>query len=282
MAAVVADLVAVRVVLVGEWAGPHGACFAEDSDPELAGWPFHDMLFHWRSRMGTRPDAGPALPVPPVVKPVPAGPRFPLPRPDPARSPEAAPGTDRPPGTGPVTVQQLGELLHRSARVRSGRRVPAAEGGYEVSDRPYPSGFGLYELELYVVTDRCRDLPPGIFHYDPLGHALTLVNAAPQPLATLLDEARVATGGAARPPVLLAITSRIGRLSPRYAGLAYATTLRHVGLLQGTLGVVAGAVGLGCLPTALGDGDASGTALGLDRPAEVPVGEVVLWSRAEC
>lgn len=294
-AAVVAYLVATGMVLVGDTGTRSASRFAEDADGTLAGWPFHDLLFHWRSGTGRQeppsggsagPDDRPRPPMPPVVKPVPAGPRYRLYRPDLARVAAADPGvTDvveaprsRPgPQAGELTAEQVGELLYRTARVRSIRRAEEDEDeAYEVSDRPYPNGYDLYELELYLTVDRCVGLPRGIFHYDPLGHALTLVNPSPRHLDDMLDEASVASGDLGRPALMFTITSRIGRLSRRYGDMAYATTLRNVGLLQGTLGVVATAMGRSWIATALGECGDNGAALRLDWPAEVQVGELVL------
>ena len=293
-AAVGAYLVATRMVLVAEEVTETGPRFAEDADRTLAAWPFHELLFHWRTNMGrqeTPPGAGSSLPlpVPPVVKPVPAGPRFPLHRPNLEQVAAADPSVtavlevDRlsaDPYPAELTVELVGELLYRTARVRSIRPADIDDGGYEVSDRPYPSDSDLYELELYVSTDQCRGLPRGIFHYDPLGHGLTLVNSSPRQLDELLDEARVATAARGRPALLLTVTSRIGRLSRHHRGVAYATTLRNLGVLQGTLCVVAAAMGLCATCTALGDGDVTRRALRLDWPGEIQVGELTIGAPA--
>src|SRR5262249_12928081 len=76
-------------------------------------------------------------------------------------------------GEQPITVHQLGELLYRAARVRS-ITPPDPEAGllYEVSSRPYPSGGGSYDLELYLTVNICDGLASGIYHYDPLNHRL--------------------------------------------------------------------------------------------------------------
>ncbi len=286
-------LVASGIVLVGEWqkAG-HSPRFAEDDDPNLVRWSHHDLLFHARSRLGRY--GGPSgavfphaerLSPPPLVKPVPKGPRFPLHRPrlpnvvvaDPPlteviETAELCPElSDR-----ELTAEQIGELLFRAARIRS--VSPASAGAditYPISDRPYLSIFGLHELELYVCLNRCSGLPRGIYHYDPKDHVLTLINDSQSELDELLDNASVASRTTQRPPVMITITARVVRSSWMYGGLAYSLTLTHVGALQQTLCLVATAMGLsGCVP-AIDPGDVTDAALRLDWPAEIGVGEFI-------
>src|SRR5262249_22282868 len=115
---------------------------------------------------------------------------------------------------------------------------------------------------------------------DPWEHALTMVNARQQDVTELLDTARIAGGMASRPPVLIVITARFGRLSGLPHGGAYAATLRHVGVLQQTLYLNATAMGLAtCALIPRDDEDGTDRALGLDWLAESNVGEFVVGSR---
>jgi SagB-type dehydrogenase family enzyme len=79
--------------------------------------------------------------------------------------------------------------------------------------------------------------------------------------------------------VLITVTSRFGRLSWKYSQIAYALTLKHVGVLYQTLYLVATAMGLA--PCAVGSGDtaAAARALGLDWTQESSVGEFLIGSR---
>jgi SagB-type dehydrogenase family enzyme len=180
----------------------------------------------------------------------------------------------------PLTAEQLGELLFRVARIRWTKLVSAAGGAtYTISDRPYPSTAGLYELELYLSLERCAGLPRGNYHYDPLEHALTLISDSESELTELLDIAKVAAGRTLRPPVLVTVATRIARLSWMYGGIAYATTLEHVGALQQTLHLVATAMGLASCALTVGDGAVADEALRLDWPTEVSVGEFLVGAR---
>lgn len=287
VAEIIAYLVAAGMVVHG--VGVSSATFAEDADPALVTWAPHDLLFHSRSRQG-RHDDSVGFPAedrepPPAVRPLPTGPSFPLYRPaadtPAARELSLSAAIERRRSIrefaeeGP-SAEQLGELLYRSARVRSLRQAEGAGVAHTVSERPYPSAGSLYELDLYLTLDRCAGLPRGIFHYDPDGHALTLVNSRPDHADELLDNAMVLTGARRRPPVLITMTARMGRLSWVYDGIAYATTLKHVGVLQQTLYLVATVLGLAPCALATGDDEVATAAFGLDYPAEVSVGEFVV------
>jgi SagB-type dehydrogenase family enzyme len=91
--------------------------------------------------------------------------------------------------------------------------------------------------------------------------------------------AAAAVGTPIRPDVLITMTSRIRRLSWKYRAIAYATTLRHTGVLYQTMYLVATALGLA--PCGLGNGDADLAArvLGLDYLRETSVGDFLLGSR---
>lgn len=298
----VADIVtyvaAVGMIVCSEGEGNVlSARFAEDTDPALTVWSHSDLLFHSRSRLSRHDDPrgavyprGDKFPPPPAVKPVPEGPRYPLYKPvladvsarDPSFT-EVIEGrrSFRKFARRPLTAERLGELLFRTARIRSVR--PADGGGvsYAISDRPYPSSASLHELELYLTLDRCSDLPRGIYHYDPLGHALTLINTSDDKVSELLDDAKVATGSMQRPPALITMTARMGRLSWMYNGIAYATTLRHVGVLQQTLYLVATAMELAPCALSVGDIEIADNAFHLDWPAEVTVGGFVVGLRPD-
>jgi len=277
VADIVAFLVGARMLVQADRATsrPDAPRFAEDVDPRLTMWPYHELMFHFRSRNG-REDTpyGVAaryrdrVPVLPVVKPAVAGRQLALPR----RSARTAD-----PGTAPeLSLDVVGELLYRSASIRSVREISDGDVVTVVSDRPYPSSGGLYELELYLAVDRCAGLDHSVYHYDPLAHALTRLDTSQTAMDELLEDAQGAVGGPARPPLLIVITARVGRLSRQYCNTAYANTLRHVGLLQATVLTTAAAIGLTCHATAAGNGELTVDALNLNWPAEVNVGELMI------
>lgn len=74
----------------------------------------------------------------------------------------------------PMPMQQLANLLFYSAGVtRTGRlnKMPSIF----LKFRPYPSGGGLYPLELYIVMLNVEGVAPSIVHYDPIGARLDVL-----------------------------------------------------------------------------------------------------------
>lgn len=298
VAEIVAYLASSRMLIVGEADEPGAKPrFAEDTDPELAAWSHHDLAFHGRTRIG--PQHGPgggtfpstnrrALP---YEAPRPEGPRFSLPRPqfsgliadDPTVTEVIeVSGSQSDYSDKPITADQLGELLFRVSRVRWAGTAPVPESpqGNGTSDRPRQLSGGLFELEIYVTLDQCTQLQRGSYHYDRDEHMLTLVNDSTQDMDELLDLAGVAAGSTRRPPVLITVASRVGKLSWILDGLAYATTVRHVGALQQTVHMIAAAMGLTSRALAVSDGAIADAALRLQFPGEVSVGGILIGVQA--
>ncbi|WP_371617017.1 SagB family peptide dehydrogenase [Streptomyces sp. NBC_00454] len=270
--------------------------FAADRDDVLRQWDFHDLLFHSRSRMGRHdypfggvfPYRGTIEPRP-AVKPLPAGPVVLLPRPRlediAAHDPSLTAVLEgrrsvRSYAEAPLDLDRLGEFLYRCARVRAVTEPRPDEGmPYPASSRPYPTGGASYDLELYLSVHRVAGLERGMYFYDAAGHRLVLVNADEDDRDSMLAIARVSAGNIDTPDVLITVTSRFQRLSWKYRSLAYAATLKNVGVLYQTMYLVA--TGMGLAPCALGGGDSDLAAktLGLDYLVESSVGEFLLGSR---
>lgn len=263
----------------------------EDTSPELGPWAFHDLLFHARSRLGRAIERNSGLDPfegkmtqPPIIKKNGASEVLPLFRPNMMKLKSVdvsfatvleSRGTIRTQGERPLTLEQLGEFLYRAARVRSVRE----DAG--VSFRPYPGCGGIYALELYPLVNQCEGLAPGLYHYDPMAHALSLVKAPGADNDGLLALHRGTALLDASPQVVFIVTARFQRAQVKYSSVAYASILKDVGGLYQTMYLVAEAMGLA--PVALGSGytDAFGRAAELDYFVEGSVGEFILGSRPE-
>lgn len=263
-----------------------------ESGPQ-AMWSRRDLALHWHSRGGdcTAP-YGPQFPFqgrfppPPAVKPA-TGERIALARPDPEAVARRDPSfgavlegrrSRRLHGSTPIALGQLAEFLYRTARV-SGSRDPAE---MELTSRPYPSGGACYELELYLLPSGVPDLPGRLYRYDPLGHALLPLRQCPEEAARRLTAGTAAALHIARPPQLLfVIAARFARVQWKYSEMAYALTLKHVGVLTQTMYLVAEAMGLAGCAVGGGTGGGFAAATGLDPLEEDAVGEFILGTRAE-
>ena len=287
-----------------------GFLTADPEPPSLRLWDFHNLLFHSRSRFGRHDYLAIDHDIEqwsdfPVVKPPMSDQIVPLPRPNLGalisndatltEAIETRKSVRQYDDNHPITIEQLGELLYRTARIKE---LLSAEDWFgknwreqlsfeadidygELSRRPYPSGGTMYELEIYPVVRLCEGLSQGIYHYDALNHQLEQVIVTQDDIFALsgyglLDLLKL--NGLGTPQVLLVITARFGRLFRRYRSVAYALVLKHVGVLQQNLYLVATNMGLAPCAIGGGDSDAFGQTVGLNYVEESAVGEFLLGS----
>lgn len=261
----------------------------EDVDPALAQWPFADLLFHSQSRLGRHSNPFGAtfrhaarFTSPPAVKASMATDVIPLYKPDLERlkreersftAVQEERRSVREYGAQPIHVEQLGELLYRSARIKKLH----AEAG--VSWRPSAAGGAIHELELYPIVASCEGLASGLYHYDPKDHALEpLGSAAPQDLQRLVHLAAL-TGMLEQPPqVVLVVAARFQRIHNKYESVGYSVILKNVGCLFQSIYLVAEAMGLAACAIGGGDSDQFSRLAGLDYYAETSVGELLIGS----
>jgi SagB-type dehydrogenase family enzyme len=269
-----------------------------DDDQENGGpagqWSAHELWLHARTR-GMRLSAGyggtyhlrDKFPPSPAVRPAcPSALRaVTLPRPDLAAIARADPpltevierrrSIREHDDAAPITAGQLGELLYRTARIR--RAFPGGDG-QELTDHPYPAGGSLGELEVYPLIANCAGLEPGLWHYAADRHGLELIAEPGPPVRALLDAARATSLLRSDPQVVLIVASRFARLSWKYETIAYALTLKHVGVFYQNVYLVGTAMGLAVCGLGGGDADDFARASGCDYFAEGSVGEMIVGS----
>ncbi|MGV2290475.1 SagB family peptide dehydrogenase [Trinickia sp. YCB016] len=264
---------------------------AEDSDPVLQHWDYHELLFHTRSRLrgdnpafGVRPRFFDTPPRVPAIKPAGQGQKIVL-APPPTRHAEFFEVLEsrcsiREKGEQALEIGQLSEFLWHVARIKSHvLATPGRPQEYERTHRPCAGGGAMHELELYLTVHRCQGLTPGMYRYAPLNHELEFISDPIQPQIALLSDARSASGMQEMPDILITLASRFDRIAWKYQGMAYAATLKHVGVMYQQMYLVATALGLA--PCALGSGnpDKFVRAAGLDAFEESSVGEFMLSSK---
>jgi SagB-type dehydrogenase family enzyme len=270
-----------------------------EGDDELVLWDFHDLLFHTRSTEGRHanplggvyPHVDHIAPLP-AVRPPWKGERIELTQFEAAQrepvSPfaallEARHSVRDYDDARPVTAAELATLLARTARVRTtwdsddfGPDGPVLS----YTSRPYPSGGSAYELELYLVIARCDGLARGVYHYDASAHALVRLDVAQQHVEAMIGAAAYAMAAETMPQILITIAARFGRVSWKYASLAYALILKDVGVLTQTLYLAATDMGLGGCAIGTGNIDQFAAMTGLAFHVEGPVGHFALGRAA--
>ncbi len=288
---------------------------AERTDAAVAQWELEDALFHFRSRSftpgvplgGTYPHAGRFQPPPPLPPPT-GGRRIPLRKPDMTRLLRDDPpfarvvegrASVRVHGDEALTIDELGEFLYRTVRARdisadapakgdaaSGTDDAAARIGGAGRDAPdvvrriHPGGGARHPLQVYALVDSCTGLASGTYRYDPAGHALEAFPGS-EGGSRLLREAAGQMADGRPPQVLLVLSARFRRMSWKYEGVAYALTLKEVGVVYEAMYLAAAAMGLAACALGAGDARRFARVIGADPLEESSVGEFVLGSMAQ-
>ncbi len=269
---------------------------ADEGDDNLVLWDFHDLLFHTHSTEGRQanplgglyPYAG-LIPPPPAVRPRWPGKKIDLRELSDAPSETVSPFArllherhsirdfdDRQ----PVTLAELARFLAIAARIQSKwkSRADLGDGGpvVDYAARPYPSGGGAYELELYLAVANCQGLARGFYHYDADRHALATIAVRAPEFDALLADAEFAMGAPAAPQILITIAARFGRVSWKYSSVAYSLILKDVGVLLQTLYLTATDMGLGGCAIGTNNIDLFEKMTGIEFHVEGPVGQFAL------
>lgn len=267
-----------------------------EGDGNLVLWDFHDLLFHTRSTEGRQANPlGGLYAYADLIPPLPAvRPRWPGKAIDLGKV-SATPSEPPSPfarllherhsmrdfdDTQPITLAELARFLDSAARIQAkwNDKVDFGNGGPDVSyaARPYPSGGGAYELELYLAAANCEGLARGFYHYDADRHALVPIDVHAPELEAQLAAAEFAMGAPAAPQILITIAARFGRVSWKYSSVAYSLILKDVGVLLQTLYMMATDMGLGGCAIGTNNIDLFAKMTGLEFHVEGPVGQFAL------
>ncbi len=174
----------------------------------------------------------------------------------------------------PITLDQIGELLYRTARTKLLRTAK----GVEYLSRPYPAGGAVYELEIYPVVRNVDGLAAGMYHYDSFDHVLRPV-ADDSVVERLLHTSSMTLSEGQLPQVLFVIAARSGRLMWTYEQVPYAIILKHVGVVLQTIYLASTAMGLGAVAQGYGDTAAFNEAAQVPELEECNVGSIVVGSK---
>jgi SagB-type dehydrogenase family enzyme len=145
-------------------------------------------------------------------------------------------------GAGKVSIGELATVLHAAYGIT---RHAGADDPQPL--RAVPSGGALYPLEVYVVPARVVGAEPGLYHLDPLRHALEELTLGASPLALLEDAAvypEIVEGCAAT----LLVTGMFWRSRFKYGLRGYRFTLLEAGHLVQNVLLVCAALGLAAVP----------------------------------
>jgi SagB-type dehydrogenase family enzyme len=164
----------------------------------------------------------------------------------------------------PLTTAQLSSLLHYGAGTTGFAR------GYGYGRWPlrsFPSSGGLQVPEVYVAVRDVSGIDPGLYHYQPVDHALELLQPGHQ--NALLSAIGIGQPYIAAAGAVFAITGYYARANWKYGERAFRYMCMDVGFLAENLCLVAEALGLGACAVAGFIDDALERMLGLDPHDEM-------------
>ena len=156
-----------------------------------------------------------------------------------------------------LELDHVKELLGYSLRKRE-------KGG-----RPYPSGGALYPIETYVIVQNVKDLPQGVYHYDPHENALEELWNIPMPLQVFAEKYGASWANDA--PLIILFTGMWERSAVKYDDFAYFLGLVEAGHMAQNILLIASARGLATCPLGGFDDDAVTKLLDLDEREEKPI-----------
>lgn len=136
-------------------------------------------------------------------------------------------------------------------------RVFAAQSQVQVSDdtvflkKTSPSGGGLHPVEAYVIVQNVQGIATGLYHYQPIEHALVPLPPPAQPLRDFILKAVAQQHWFADAHVLVVLASRFDRTFWKYRNhaKAYRVIALEAGHLSQTLYLSATEAGLGAFVT---------------------------------
>jgi SagB-type dehydrogenase family enzyme len=131
-----------------------------------------------------------------------------------------------------LTPQEAGQLLWAAQGITNDER-----------DRTAPSAGALQPVELYLTVGEVDGVPPGVYRYEPQGHALTLVAEGDRRsdlAAAALGQAWVRSA-----PAAIVITAVVQRTAKKYGDRARRYVQIEVGHVAQNVYLQAETLGLG-------------------------------------
>ena len=143
-------------------------------------------------------------------------------------------------GSSPLPLETLSTLLSYAAGVRGHGQ---AYGYRRFPLRTFPSAGGLQSPELYLFVRAVEELEAGIYHYQPLQHALEPVGAGDH--STTLRALGLGQYWLETAAAVLGVTGRYDRLRWKYSERAYRYMCIDAGFLGANVYLVGEALSLG-------------------------------------
>jgi putative peptide maturation dehydrogenase len=193
---------------------------------------------------------GPALPV--VLERTPTASRLPLEKPSPSSLDALMDRrvTCRNYDAAPLSFGAFSAVLYRAFGARA---VSDYAPGVQLLKKGVPSAGGLHAIEAYLLVQRVEGVPPGLYHYHPVAHALEPLRELDAETAASLARRFVAAQAYyAGAPLQIALVSRFERNFWKYRNhaKAYRAVILDAGHLSQAMYLAATELNLGAFITA--------------------------------
>ena len=214
---------------------------------------------------------GPALPV--VPERTPAASRLPLERPSPSPLDALMDRrvTCRNYDPAPLSHDAFSAVLYRAFGARA---VSDYAPGVQLLKKGVPSAGGLHAVEAYLLVQRVEGVPPGLYHYHPVAHALEPLRELDAETAASLARRFVASQAYyAGAPLQIALVARFERNFWKYRNhaKAYRAVILDAGHLSQAMYLAATEMNLGAFITAAINEVEIEQAFGLEPMTEGPL-----------
>lgn len=172
-----------------------------------------------------------------------------------------------------ISFQSLSTLLQYSSGIS--HTIVENNNGSQSGFRTYPSGGGLYPLEIYLVVNRVSDLQMGLYHYNVRENCLEKL-LTKEELYSQLDKLHIRDQLIKESGVTILLTSVFKRSTYKYGDRGYRFVLMEVGHLSQNIALVSEALNLGSCNIGGYEDDELNTLLQIDGVSEAVVGEIAI------
>ena len=138
----------------------------------------------------------------------------------------------------PVELAELSQLLYAA------QGITGKSGSYKL--RSSPSAGALYPMELYVFAHNVNGIKPGLYHYDPVNHSLSLIKKGN--LADDLMRAGLRQGPLSDAALVIVLTAFPERTTKKYGNRGEGYVLMEAGHIGQNVLLQAVSLGLGAVP----------------------------------
>ncbi|MFT7561260.1 MAG: SagB-type dehydrogenase family enzyme [Flavobacteriales bacterium] len=173
----------------------------------------------------------------------------------------------------PISDLKLSTILKNS--LASTRKLIDKSSGAETHARPYPSGGGLYPIDIYLIIRNIEGISACVAHYDARSHSISILNNSindPALKKTFLLEAEQYK----HVPVIVVFTSVTQRSTAKYGNRGYRLALLEAGHAAQNISLSCASEHVGCTAWASYFDDEVNELLGIDGVNESVVHTLLL------